>query len=490
MNDLASRPSRTSPLLPRRARRPERHAEGHPAHAKDQRLAPQFLLPSRKPHWYKLKGANANLCNEVLAVEFAEIILKGLATGAATFAGTGLATYLYVKIKDFVSKLTAPEIQELLKDLGTTTPDHMRDLVQNTLGKDKNITNAQREELAVLLGNLARGARLITSQGKPRSSYLRCAGLIEKLLSKIQPLRKAGEKVGVGHDWTLTQFLGMGSFGEVWLAHHPKAQKLGPRAYKFFTQEGASDWLAQEKDVLLDIKIKLGNQPQIVRLEEVAFEGRPHPFLVLEYVGGGSLEDWIVEDKDHRAELHKHDIVRGMAQALAKAHQKGIFHRDLKPANILLTEAPDVQAKIGDFGLGTVKQAGATGSVLGSQTAWQVGTPMYWPPEAQDPFVHRGQDFEAQADVFALGVIWYQLLVEKLERPSYDFATELRDNGEDSHTIKLISRCLAHPSRRFKNAGELADQMDHVNLPEWNPPPEGLLNVSGLVREYLATTAN
>jgi hypothetical protein len=84
-------------------------------------------------------------------------------------------------------------------------------------------------------------------------------------------------------------------------------------------------------------------------------------------------------------------------------------------------------------------------------------------------------------------VIWYQLLLEKLERPSYDFITELRDNGQDSQTIKLISRCLAHPSRRFKNAGELADQMDGVDLPD--SPPDGMFNVSSLVREYLATAA-
>jgi serine/threonine protein kinase len=117
-----------------------------------------------------------------------------------------------------------------------------------------------------------------------------------------------------------------------------------------------------------------------------------YPFLVLEYVAGGNLEDWILEDADRRAVLRKREIICGMARALAKAHDQNIYHRDLKPANILLTAPPDVQAKIADFGLGTAKQINTNGSVLGSSAGWQVGTPIYWPPEAQNPL--RGEPLD------------------------------------------------------------------------------------------------
>src|SRR5208283_1559255 len=96
--------------------------------------------------------------------------------------------------------------------------------------------------------------------------------------------------------------------------------------------------------------------------------------------------------------------------------------------------------KITDFGLGhVVNPINATASLQFSQLTF-VGTSMYLPPEAQDP---GGAHDHAQQDIFALGVIWYQLLVNRIERPPYDFAEELRLAAADSHTIKLIERCLA-----------------------------------------------
>src|SRR5205807_5707045 len=108
--------------------------------------------------------------------------------------------------------------------------------------------------------------------------------------------------------------------------------------------------LRQELANIQALMAKLGSEPHIVKLIDVNAEGRPHPFLALEYVGGGSLEDWILSDKARRPSLRKEDVMRGMVTALARAHEKGIYHRDLKPANILLTESPDVQPKIADFG--------------------------------------------------------------------------------------------------------------------------------------------
>ena len=72
-----------------------------------------------------------------------------------------------------------------------------------------------------------------------------------------------------------------------------------------------------------------------------------------------------------------------------------------------------------------------------------VGTEMYLPPEASS----HGVLDPAQQDIFALGVTWYQLLVSKLERPPYDFAERMKEFIDDGRTIKLLSRCLAHPSR-------------------------------------------
>jgi serine/threonine protein kinase len=219
-----------------------------------------------------------------------------------------------------------------------------------------------------------------------------------------------------------------------------------------------------------------------VELKDVTLPESGYPFLALEYVEGGSLEDWILDARRAEHPLRKSEIVRGIVRAMAEAHQHGIHHGDLKPGNILLTLPPDVQPKITDFGLSSIDAFSDDEAANGIPEWTQVGTSLYWPPEALHPFAERKP---ALFDVFALGVIWYQLLVERIERPPYDFANELRSAGADGHTLDLIGRCLAHPSRRFQDAAELADRMDTVDLPVWNPLPPGLFDVQHLVREYV-----
>jgi serine/threonine protein kinase len=174
-------------------------------------------------------------------------------------------------------------------------------------------------------------------------------------------------------------------------------------------------------------------------------------------------------------------VVRGLAQA----HEHGIAHRDLKPANILLTVTKQsVLPKIADFGLGRVATHRAEGSAQASKDV-VVGTTMYLPPEALQPFVQRSPQKD---DVFAVGVIWYQLLVGRLERPPYDFADRLREQLADSYTIRVIERCLAQPARRFKDASELEEALE-VMVPDWSPVPADCFDVQHLAREYLASKA-
>ncbi len=82
-------------------------------------------------------------------------------------------------------------------------------------------------------------------------------------------------------------------------------------------------------------------------------------------------------------------------------------------------------------------------------------------------------------------MVWYQLIVGAIERPSYDFAPRLAARGADTHTIRLIERCLAHPDRRYRDAGEIPVESD---LPDLVPAPPGVPDVQHLVREYLATS--
>ena len=160
----------------------------------------------------------------------------------------------------------------------------------------------------------------------------------------------------------------------------------------------------------------------------------------------------------------------------------GVTHRDLKPANVLLTA--DGLPKVADFGLGQVEAGGGATSSASASLGLVVGTRMYLPPEAADPYAPRRP---AQDDVFALGVVWFQLLTGTLERPPYDFAERLTEAGADSRTVRLVAKCLAHPERRYADAGALLADLDAEAAPgpgDW-AVPEGGFEVGAVAREYV-----
>jgi serine/threonine protein kinase len=409
--------------------------------------------------------------------------LLGALDGVSATVKMGWWVTSYVRSR--ASQNRAAEMRQLLEDLAVLTEPQIREMVEDWASTRKSkISASDREELIAVLTNLARGARFLTTQGLPRSSYLKSERLIEQLLQDLKPAKHRGEPVSADQDWVLERFLGMGTFGEVWMARNPYFPK--PRAYKFFTKPGASEWVRKEQQTLYQVRTQLGEHPNIVQFEDVALEHQNPPYVALEYAGGGSLEDWILEDPAERVALDVNEVLLGLADALSQAHSKGISHRDLKPANVVLAEGLKPLAKITDFGLGkVVAHAGAAASAASAHVtqAALAGTSMYLPPEAQSPFIERDP---AKDDVFALGVVWYQLLVDKLERPPYDFAEQLRQHDVDSHSVRLISRCLARPENRFANAVDLRSHLADVGLEIWRETPAGLFDVQPLFREYHA----
>ena len=402
------------------------------------------------------------------------------AAGGTVTVGRWLVSYLRARTRE---RRTA-EVLKFLHDLGCVREAEVQELVKNWQPATP-VDPAVRVELTLLLTNLVRGARFHTTQGTPLSSYLRCERMIEQLLANLEPKRRAGEPVGPGRrDWKLEQFLGMGAFGEVWVGRNPRFPIR--RAFKFFTTAGCKDWLACEGEALYHIKEKLGDHPNVIEYHDIAVDVEPYPFLTLEYVGGGSLEDWILTPAADRKALDATELMSGITRGLAQAHRHRIYHRDLKPANVLLTEEAEPIPKVADFGLSRVDVEPPTGSSSVVSQAALVGTRMYLPPESADPYEERSP---AQDDVFALGVVWYQVLTGKIERPPYDFADRLHQAGVDSRTMRLVSRCLAHPSRRFRDAGELLAALDSEAPPlDWRVP-DGCVDVAPLAREYLDSLA-
>lgn len=412
-------------------------------------------------------------------------ILMSVVGGVAAQGGHNLYLWLKQCLNDTFKDQSEKKVLQALEAIGNLADSDIRKRVDE-LSRLKKLPTDQAEELTALLINLAHGARFHTTQGTARSSFLRCERLLDQLLTGVMPRRRMGEPVAENGmpGWKLTRFLGMGSFGEVWEAQTPHFPQS--RAVKFFTSPDSKQWIKAEQKTLYHVQRELPKHPNLISFLDVDLTGRPFPYLVLEYASGGSLEEWILRHEQDRPVLDKRVLVEGVVRGLAQAHEHGIAHRDLKPANILLTGDKDPLPKIADFGLGRVETPRAEASSQASHGG-VVGTTMYLPPEALQPFAKRSPE---QDDVFALGVIWYQLLVGRLERPPYDFADRLREQLVYSPMIRLIERCLAQPGRRFKDASELEEALEILpELPDWNPVPPDCFDVQHLAREYLANKA-
>ena len=160
------------------------------------------------------------------------------------------------------------------------------------------------------------------------------------------------------------------------------------------------------------------NHPHILTVHDIGeHEGRE--YLVTEFVDGGTLRDWhAAESRTWRQVV---DLLIGVADGLAAAHQAGIVHRDIKPDNILVTKHG--YAKLADFGLAKLVEAADAEAPTRAVTAGHtrvgavVGTFAYMSPEQA-----AGRPVDARSDVFSLGVVLYQLLSG---RQPFAGATEL-----------------------------------------------------------------
>ena len=135
--------------------------------------------------------------------------------------------------------------------------------------------------------------------------------------------------------------------------------------------------------------------PNIVTIFELGKEG-DIPFIAMEFLEGDSLEK-IVARRDQLPLSKKIGFMAQICSALDYAHKHGVIHRDIKPGNIMLTK--DGTVKVVDFGIARLVDTSKT------QTGLMIGTPAYMSPQ-----LLRGERADAQADIWALGVMLYELV--------------------------------------------------------------------------------
>jgi WD40 repeat protein len=202
--------------------------------------------------------------------------------------------------------------------------------------------------------------------------------------------------------------------------------------------------------------------PNIVQVYEVGtHDGRP--FLALEWVDGGSLADRL--DGKPWPPDEAAALVETLARAVHAAHGEGVVHRDLKPANVLL--AADGTAKVTDFGLAQPVEGGRSLT----QSGLLVGTPGYMAPEQA---AGKRALVGPATDVYALGVVLYQLLTGQLPFPGDNTLEVLRAVTSDEparprrlrpglpRDLEAVAlHCLEkEPARRYPSALALAEDLD------------------------------
>jgi Tol biopolymer transport system component/tRNA A-37 threonylcarbamoyl transferase component Bud32 len=263
----------------------------------------------------------------------------------------------------------------------------------------------------------------------------------------------SAEESGVTEGATLGPYviespLGVGGMGQVWKARDPRLNRTV--AIKISKAQFSSRVEREAKAVAAL------NHPNVGGLYDVGVAPSGFMYLVLEYVDGPTLANRISRGPMSLTDLTS--IVRQLADAIEAAHERGIVHRDLKPANIKLR--PDGTLKVLDFGLAKALEQDVSSrpaaDVSGAGTI--MGTAAYMSPEQA-----RGEIVDKRTDIWAFGVLLYEMLVGK--RPfAGDTVTDvlasvLREDPDLSRVPlrfrTLIQSCLEKdPRRRLRDIGD------------------------------------
>ncbi|MBS0537094.1 MAG: tetratricopeptide repeat protein [Proteobacteria bacterium] len=286
-------------------------------------------------------------------------------------------------------------------------------------------------------------------------------GTVEGKILPRAPLGRtlnAGDPVPRRPQWRLVDVLDQSAHGEVWRAQHLKTGEF--RVFKFSLDGSRLTALKRETTLSRLLYESLGDVPAFVRVREWDFDDPPY-FLESDY-GGPDLETWA----EQRGGLGSWPLqerlawIAEVADAVGSAHELGVLHKDLTPTNLLVYEESSVwRPRIVDFGSARLldpQRLDALGitrtGVTVDSTSSITGTPLYVAPE-----VLAGQSATVKSDLYALGVILYQLVVGDLRRPlSAGWEADLSDPllRED------IAACAnVNPDLRLDSVRALANRL-------------------------------
>jgi hypothetical protein len=253
-------------------------------------------------------------------------------------------------------------------------------------------------------------------------------------------------------DLDVQGLIGVGGMGIVYRARHRRLDRLV--ALKILPAPQARDPQFAERFEREARALARLDHPHIVRVHDVGrVEG--YGYLVLEHVDGANLRQVMAGGRLRPAEALA--IVPQVCEALQYAHDQGVVHRDIKPENVLLDAKG--QVKIADFGLAKLldRPAGATGLTATGQV---MGTFQYMAPEQ----VKSPQDVDHRADLYSLGVVFYEMLTGELPMGRFEPPSEAA--GLDARIDRIVLHALERErTLRYQQAVEMRTDLSGLAAP-------------------------
>ncbi|MEM8710322.1 MAG: serine/threonine-protein kinase [Planctomycetota bacterium] len=252
---------------------------------------------------------------------------------------------------------------------------------------------------------------------------------------------RAGDQID---RYRLLQVVGEGGMGSVWMAEQsePVRRRVALKIIKLGmdTREVVARFEAERQ------ALALMDHPHIAKVLDGGSTGAGRPYFVMELVKGVPITQYCDEAQLGVAE--RLQLFMDVCQAIQHAHQKGIIHRDIKPSNVLVTlQDGRPSPKVIDFGIAKATTAELTHRTVFTEVGQLIGTPEYMAPEQAGT---DGLDIDTRADVYALGILLYELLTGT---KALDVKAALREGYQE--LIRLIREVDPEkPSTRISGLGD------------------------------------
>jgi tetratricopeptide (TPR) repeat protein len=263
-------------------------------------------------------------------------------------------------------------------------------------------------------------------------------GVADEPTLRIEPIDEA-EPSQIIDRYKILQKLGEGGCGVVYMAEQtePVRRKVALKVIKLGmdTKQVIARFEAERQ------ALALMDHPNIAKVLDAGATETGRPYFVMELVKGIRITEYC--DQHHLATAERLGLFTQVCQAIQHAHQKGIIHRDIKPSNILVTLHDGVPVpKVIDFGIAKATEQPLTEKTVFTAFGQFMGTPAYMSPEQAEL---SGLDIDTRSDIYALGVLLYELLTG---RTPFD-AKELLQAGLDEMRRIIREEEPMRPSTRL-----------------------------------------